>query len=93
MENMLDVNRELMLDGNAAAGILQEIFGVEMTAAETECAHCGNEGEMGALLVFMRGPGIVLCCSACEKVMIRVVQAPGGIYLDARGAAFLHIRR
>ncbi|HEY5902961.1 MAG TPA: DUF6510 family protein [Anaerolineales bacterium] len=93
MQENLDINRELMLDGNAAAGILEEIFGAEMTAALTECAHCGNEGEMGALLAFTRGPGLVLCCSACEQVMVRIVQAPGGIYLDARGAAFLHIRR
>lgn len=93
MQENLDINRELMLDGNAAGGILEEIFGAEMTAALTECAHCGNEGEMGALLAFTRGPGLVLCCSACEQVMVRIVQAPGGIYLDARGAAFLHIRR
>ncbi|MGE5250545.1 MAG: DUF6510 family protein [Bacteroidota bacterium] len=92
MAGMLDINRELMLDGNAAAGALQEIFGVEMTAAPTECAHCGNQGEIGSLLAFTRGPGIVLCCSACEKVMIRIVQTPEGTYLDARGAVYLRIR-
>jgi len=93
MEEMADINRELMLDGNAAAGALQEIFGAEMTTAFTECAHCGNEGEIGTLLAFTRGPGIVLCCSACEKVMIRIVQTPGGTYLDARGAVYVKIER
>jgi hypothetical protein len=94
MENSApDINRELMLDGNAAAGILQEIFGVEMTAAPTECAGCGNESELGNLLAFTQGPGIVLRCSACEQVMLRIVQTPEAIYLDARGAAYLRLAR
>ena len=42
-----DVNQELMLDANAVAGVLQEIFGVEMTAAPAECAHCGQRGGNG----------------------------------------------
>ena len=50
---------------NATAGLLYEIFGAEMTASPTECAHCGREGEVGALLAFTQGPGIVLRCSGC----------------------------
>ena len=93
MEETTDINRELMLDANATAGILHEIFGVEMTAAPTECANCGNEGEMGALLAYTRGPGIVLRCSACESVVLRITQAPDAIYLDARGAVYLRLAR
>jgi hypothetical protein len=91
MEETTEIDRELMLDGNAAAGVLQEIFGAEMTAAATECTYCGNEGEVGALLAFTQGPGVILCCPACERVMIRVVQTPVATYLDARGAAYLQI--
>jgi hypothetical protein len=93
MEETRDLNRELMLDANATAGLLHEIFGVEMTASHTECAHCGNEGEMGALLAFTHGPGIVLRCSTCENVVIRIVQTPEAIHLDARGAVYLRIAR
>ena len=53
MEETNDINRELMLDANAAAGLLEEIFGAEMTASPTECAHCGKEGEIGTLLAFV----------------------------------------
>ena len=92
MENTTrDINRELMLDANATAGLLQEIFGLEMTASPTECANCGNEGEIGTLLAFTHGPGIVLRCSACEQVIIRIVQTPEAIYLDARGAVYLRL--
>ncbi len=92
-EKIQDINRELMLDANATAGLLQEIFGVEMTASHTECANCGNESEMGTLLAFTHGPGIVLRCSACENVMIRIVQTPDAIHLDARGAVYLKMVR
>jgi len=91
MEEITDINRELMLDANATAGLLYEIFGMEMTAEPTECAHCGNEGEIGSLLAFTHGPGIVLRCSTCEQVMIRIVKTPEAIYLDARGAAYLRL--
>ena len=86
-------DQELMLDANAAAGILQEIFGVEMTAAPSECANCGNEAEVGTLLAFTHGPGFVLRCAACENVVLRIVETPEAIYLDARGAVYLRLAR
>jgi hypothetical protein len=88
-----DMNQELMLDANAVAGVLQEIFGVEMTAAPAECAHCGREAEMGTLLAFTLGPGIVLRCSGCKQVVMRIVQTPEAFYLDVRGAVYLRLRR
>jgi uncharacterized Zn finger protein len=73
--------------------LLFEIFGVEMTAEPTECANCGNEAEIGTLLAFTQGPGIVLRCSACENVVLRIVQTREAIYLDARGAVYLRLAR
>jgi hypothetical protein len=93
MEEIFDINRELMLDANATAGLLYEIFGVEMTAAPTECANCGNEDAIGTLLAFVHGPGIILRCSTCEHVVLRIVQTPNEIILDARGAVYLRLAR
>ncbi|HTP02154.1 MAG TPA: DUF6510 family protein [Anaerolineales bacterium] len=92
-ETVNDLNRELMLDANAVAGLFQDIFGVEMTAAPTECAHCGAEGEMGTLLAFTHGPGIVLRCPSCENVILRITQTPDAYYVDARGAVYLRLAR
>ncbi len=89
----VDVGRELMLDGNAAAGLLQAVFGGEMTAAPAECAHCGNEADIGALLAFRGGPGVVLRCPACEGVMLRVVETDTAYYIDAHGLASLRIAK
>ena len=93
LEDGIDLNRALMLDGNAAAGLLYEVFGVEMTASHAECSACGREGEMGTLLAFTHSPGVVLRCPACEAVMVRVVVTPGAVYLDARGAVYLRVER
>ena len=88
-----DINRELMVDGNAVAGLLQDVFGLEMTASPAECAHCGQVNDLGALLAFTQAPGAVLRCPACEEVVLRVVETPYAIYLDARGAAHIRLQR
>jgi len=93
MDEPLDGAHELMLDGNAAAGILYEIFGQEMTAGTIECGGCGREGELGSLLAFAPAPGFVLRCPACEQVILRIVQTPDHVYLDARGAVYLRFVR
>lgn len=86
-----DLNTLLMVDGNAVAGLLYELFATEMTVAPTCCAGCGREGEMGTLQVYMHGPGIVLRCPACQQVVLRIVRTPRMTYVDARGALYLSI--
>ena len=88
-----DMNRELMVDGNAIAGVLQDVFGLEMTANPAECANCGQVNQLGALLAFTQAPGAVLRCPACEEVILRIVETPEAIYLDARGAAHIRLER
>jgi hypothetical protein len=93
MEEIKHINRELTLDASAAAALLKEIFGVDMTAEPIECAHCGKEAELGDLMAFKHGPGIMLRCSRCEQVILRIVQTIEATYLDARGAAYLRLTR
>ncbi len=87
------VDRELVLDGNAAGGLLHEIFGVEMTASLATCAHCGSRGAIARLQMYSQAPGVVLRCPACEQVVLRIVQAPEATYVDARGVTFLKVSR
>ncbi len=64
---------ELMLDGNAIAGLLQEVFAVEMTTAIGTCGGCGAAGPVGAVHVY-RGAGIVLRCPHCNNVLAKIVK-------------------
>jgi len=82
----------LTLDANAAAGMLMEIFGTEMTVARHCCTYCGNHAQIGTLRAYMRAPGLVLRCSVCTQVVLRVMRREDGSYLvDARGAAFIQM--
>src|SRR5258708_19480599 len=78
-----DLNSDMMLDGNAAAGLLQELFALEMTTVPAECAHCGNIGEIGSLLCFSQAPGMILRCPACEQIILRIVRAPYAIFFHS----------
>jgi Family of unknown function (DUF6510) len=91
MDEPGDMDRALMLDGNAVAGLLEEVFGGDMTAEASQCAHCGNVGEGGSLLAFTHGPGAVLRCSVCKEVVVRIVRTETATYVDARGAAYLRM--
>jgi hypothetical protein len=84
--------RSFVLDANAVAGLLEDVFGTEMTASPTVCAHCGRAGELGSLAVYVHAPGKVLRCPACDGIMVRIVRTPEAMYLDARGAVYLRIR-
>ncbi len=88
-----DPSRELVLDGNAVAGLLQEVFGTEMTASPAQCAHCGEVSMLGALLVFGGAMGRVLRCPECEDVMMRIVARDGALWLDMQGVSCLRVER
>jgi hypothetical protein len=82
---------ENRLDGNAAAGILQEIFPFEMTLAHTTCAGCGRSDDIGALAAYMHGMGTILRCSRCDQALIRVAHVKGRYWLDMQGVRVLRI--
>jgi Family of unknown function (DUF6510) len=83
----------LTLDANAVAGLLSDAFGAEMTATPGQCANCGNVAMVGTLIAYTRGPGVVLRCSVCAEVVIRIVETPDSMLVDARGAVYLRRSR
>jgi hypothetical protein len=90
-EERMAADDELVLDGNAAAGVLATAFGLEVTARQGTCAHCGTVSLIGTLRAYVRGPGIVLRCPACSGVVIRIAETPAGLRVDRSGAADLAI--
>ena len=62
----------LRLDGNAAAGILREVFATDVTTAVGTCAGCGATDAVGSVHVYVSA-GIVLRCPSCDAVLIRLV--------------------
>jgi hypothetical protein len=78
-----------VLDANAAAGLLQEIFVLDGTRAQIECAGCGSTATVGALRLYAAPMGVVLRCSRCDGILMRAVRTPHGHWLDMTGARWL----
>jgi hypothetical protein len=74
------------VDGNAMAGDLREIFAADVTSAVITCAGCGNSGVIAELRLWGRPPGVVARCPHCADVVVRIVRAPGRVFLDLHGA-------
>ena len=83
---------ELMVDGNAAAGDLQQVFAVEVTELTGVCVACGAAGPLAEAHVFERGPGLVLRCRDCDGVLARLVRLPDRMLIELRGVLRLEAR-
>jgi Family of unknown function (DUF6510) len=81
----------LRLDGNAAAGLLHELFGVEMTTAVGMCDSCGTPGEVGSIILY-RGAGLTFRCPVCDSVLIKIVATDDRAWVDMRGVRTLEVR-
>jgi hypothetical protein len=82
-----------VLDGNAVAGLLSEVFVSEVTAAATRCDGCGAIEALGALRAYVDAPGTVLRCIHCESVLLRFVHDGDRCWLDLRGLRWLQLSR
>jgi hypothetical protein len=82
---------ELRLDGNAAAGLLGEIFAFEITSAAVTCDGCGGVSAVGALMLYAKDMGAVLRCPDCEHIMIVVTSPRGQWRLDLRGVRIMRM--
>jgi hypothetical protein len=76
----------LPLDGNAAAGLLREVFACEMTLAVVTCGGCGVASPVGGVRVFGGAMGAIFRCTGCDTAVIRLARTPRGTWLDLRGA-------
>jgi len=74
------------LDGNAAGGLLGELFAVDVTAAEITCGGCGAVAAIGAVRVYGGSMGAILRCAHCDTVVLAITHTPAGLWLDLHGS-------
>jgi uncharacterized Zn finger protein len=75
----------IVLDGNAIAGDLIEVLGVDLAAETCRCAFCGASGFFAETVVYTRGPGRVARCRACGEILVVLVTIRGITCVDLRG--------
>ena len=84
---------DLRLDGNAAAGVMSEMFAHDMTTAMITCAACGADNVLAAAQLYMHAPGMVLRCPSCTAVLMCVVSIPDGRFVvDLSGLERIRMR-
>ena len=77
------------LDGNAIGGLLLDVFGAEMTTAVATCIGCGARRQVAELVVYPGGPGTVVRCPACGRVLMVFAEVRGITCVDLQGLAAL----
>jgi predicted RNA-binding Zn-ribbon protein involved in translation (DUF1610 family) len=75
---------ELWLDGNAIAGLLAQLLGVEVTSAPRTCQSCGRTRAIGEHRLY-RGAGLVLRCPACGDVAARIAMLESSCVVQLSG--------
>ena len=88
---MVDSMRQL--DGNAAAGLLAEIFSFDITRAEAVCNGCHAVGPLATMHVYSLEMGAILRCPHCGDAILRFSRLDGECWLDLRGMRVLRVTR
>lgn len=89
----LDPDAAPFVDANAVAGMLHEVFALDVTAAEGTCAGCGRTTHLGRARLYGRLPGVVLRCAACGHVLARLVATPRHLRFDLGGLTSVALAR
>jgi hypothetical protein len=77
----------IALDGNAIAGDLIEVLGVDLAVTKCACAYCGVAGFFAETVVYTGRPGRVARCRACGEILAVLVTIRGITCVDLRGVA------
>ena len=81
---------DLMLIGDPATQLLQEIFTADITLAKIRCGMCDSAFGLGSLALEGNPGEAVLRCSNCESDLIRASRTRDGLLLELRGTRDLH---
>ena len=83
----------MMLDGNALAGMLSEVFVTDVTASRCACAWCGLVAALAEHRLYMNpgAPGGVLRCHACDGMMLVFVQRDDRLRVGMPGVRWMDV--
>ena len=82
----------MRLDGNAAAGVLTQVFHCEPSSAVIICAGCGATAAIGALPAYGLELGAILRCPHCDTAVLRLGAAGTTLWVDLRGSVSLRVK-
>ncbi|QAY72608.1 hypothetical protein ET445_03860 [Agromyces protaetiae] len=74
-----------LLDGNALAGDLAEVFGDDLTDVEATCGGCGTAAMLAEIAVYASAMGMVGRCRRCDRVLVVAVHRDGRVSASLAG--------
>lgn len=89
----IEGNGTTHLDGNVLAGLLSELFAVDITTASSRCHSCGDIAELARSMVYVDPTGYVVRCSHCDDVLMVIVEEAESFCLDLQGMSLLRVPR
>ncbi|MCP2636980.1 DUF6510 family protein [Microbacterium sp. HD4P20] len=69
------------VDGNAVAGLLAEVFTVDVTTMRCQCGTCGVAAPLAETVVELDDSAAIIRCRGCTHTLMTVVRADGGVRL------------
>ena len=69
-------NARVVLDGNAAAGILSEIFVGDVTTVVGKCGGCGAIAALAEAVVELDEVAAIVRCRGCTHTLVTVLRGP-----------------
>jgi ribosomal protein S27E len=75
------------LDGNALAGLFDEVFGEGMTNTMVTCRTCGTTAAIGETVVYPNPMAAIVRCRTCTQLLILITQIRGVSCVDMMGVA------
>ena len=69
-------NAAVVLDGNAAAGILSDIFVGDVTSVIGVCGGCGDVAPLAEAVVELDEFAAIVRCRSCTHTLVTVLREP-----------------
>jgi len=82
---------DVMVDGNALAGELSEVFSQDVTVARVACGGCDAVEQLGADHAYVQAPGMVLRCCHCDHVLLVMVRAGEQLRVSLAGSRWIDL--
>jgi len=67
-------NARSVVDGNAIAGLLAELFAQDMTAMDGECGGCGARAPLANSVVELDEVAAIVRCRSCTHTLFTVLR-------------------
>ncbi|WP_106813850.1 DUF6510 family protein [Microbacterium timonense] len=74
-------NAQSVVDGNAAAGLLWDVFGTDVTTLVGVCGGCGSAAPLAEAVVELDEVAAIVRCRTCTHTLLTVLRQGDGVRL------------